>query len=52
MSFLDLTKERAIQSKLFLIANKASSMSFLVNAGNEMFVFGRLTPFLDSKGPP
>jgi len=44
-SFLVLTKERAIQSKRFSIANNASFSSLSVNAGIEILVLGRLTPF-------
>ena len=51
-SFFVLTKERAIQSKQFSIANKASFLSLSVNAGKEIFVLGRFTPFLDFNAPP
>ena len=51
-SFLFLTKERAIQSTFFLIANIASYLSFFVNAGSEILVFGRFTPLLELKLPP
>ena len=47
-----LTNESAIQSTLFSIANKASLMSFCVNAGKDTFVLGKFTPFLDFNGPP
>ena len=51
-SFFDLTKDRATQSNSFLTANKASSLSFSVNAGREILVLGKLTPFRDSRAPP
>ena len=51
-SSFDLTKESANQSKPFFIANKASVLSFSVRAGNESFVLGRFTPFLDFRSPP
>ena len=51
-SFFVLTNDKAIQSKLFSIANNASSLSFFVRAGKEILVFGRLTPFFDFNPPP
>ena len=46
------TNERAIQSTSCLIAKRASLISFSVNAGKEISVFGKFTPFLDFKAPP
>ena len=46
------TKESAIQSTSREIAKTASSLSFVVSAGKEIFVFGRLTPLRERKGPP
>ena len=46
------TKESAIQSTSREIAKTASSLSLVVSAGKEMFVFGRLTPLRERKGPP
>ena len=52
MSLLFLTKERAIQSTFCLIANSASIISFVVRAGSDRAVLGRLTPFFDFRLPP
>ncbi|MNY67132.1 hypothetical protein D3C86_2046590 [compost metagenome] len=46
------TNESAIQSTFCSIAKIASAISFSVKAGKEIFVFGRLTPFLDFNSPP
>ena len=46
-SFPSLTKDKAIQSTSKEIANFTSFLSFEVNEEVVIFVFGRLTPFLD-----
>ena len=46
------TKLKATQSNFSLMIKSASSKSFSVNAGNEIFVSGRLIPFLEEIIPP
>ncbi len=48
-SLPSLTKDKAIQSTSKEIANFTSLMSFAVNEEEDIFVFGRLIPFLDRK---
>ena len=50
-SFFERTNESAIQSKELFTAKTASLISFLVRAGCEILVLGRLTPFLDFNSP-
>ena len=46
------TKLNATQSNFSLIINAASSKSFSVNAGKEIFVSGKFNPFLEEIIPP
>ena len=46
------TKLNATQSSSSLIMNAASSKSFSVNAGKEIFVSGKLIPFFEDMMPP
>ena len=46
------TKLNATQSSSSLIMNAASSKSFSVNAGKDIFVSGKLIPFLEEIMPP
>ena len=52
ISFTLLTKDKATQSNFCSITNSRSSRSLSVSAGNEIFVSGRLIPFLDESVPP
>ena len=47
-----LTNESANQSTSWVIAKRASRMSFSVRAGNDTLVLGKFTPFFDLRGPP
>ena len=46
-SFAFLTNDKAIQSTCCEIAKIASSLSLLVRAGSEIYVFGKFTPLFD-----
>ena len=52
ISLASLTKDKATQSSSFDMAYNKSFLSFLVNEGVEILVFGRLTPFLEVSFPP
>ncbi len=47
MSFTLRTNESATQSSCWSMINSRSARSFSVNAGSEIFVSGRLIPFLE-----
>ena len=52
MSVTERTKDKPIHSTLFFSAKSKSNKSFLVRQGNDIFVLGRFTPFLEESVPP
>ena len=52
ISLAFLTNDNATQSTSFEIAKNKSFLSFSVREGVDIFVFGRLIPFLDEMMPP
>ena len=52
MSFTLRTNDKATQSNFCSMMKSRSTRSFSVNAGREIFVSGRLIPFLDEITPP